>query len=51
MAEQNNNTREALEALLGRRNEHPERLAEIDREIWEAFGETHALWVLVLPQA
>jgi adenylate cyclase len=37
---------EALERLLERRNEHPERLAEIDREIWEAFGETHALWVL-----
>jgi class 3 adenylate cyclase len=40
------NTRQALEALLGQRNEHPERLAEIDREIWETFGETHALWVL-----
>ena len=35
-----------LQALLRRRNEHPERLAEIDREIWEAFGETHAIWVL-----
>jgi adenylate cyclase len=37
---------EALERMLERRNEHPERLTEIDREIWEAFGETHALWVL-----
>ncbi|MDB4983695.1 MAG: putative adenylate/guanylate cyclase, partial [Myxococcales bacterium] len=37
---------EALARLLERRNEHPERLTEIDREIWEAFGETHALWVL-----
>jgi class 3 adenylate cyclase len=41
-----NNTRQALEQLLARRNEHPERLHEIDREIWDAFGETHALWVL-----
>jgi class 3 adenylate cyclase len=46
MSEQRNNTRQALQALLGQRNEHPERLAEIDREIWAAFGETHALWVL-----
>jgi adenylate cyclase len=38
--------RETLGRLLERRNEHPEQLAEIDREIWEAFGETHALWVL-----
>ncbi len=37
---------EALARMLERRNEHPERLTEIDREIWEAFGETHALWVL-----
>jgi adenylate cyclase len=37
---------EALERMLERRNEHPEKLAEIDRQIWEAFGETHALWVL-----
>jgi class 3 adenylate cyclase len=35
-----------LQHLLERRNEHPENLAEIDREIWEAFGETHAIWVL-----
>jgi len=41
-----NNTRQALEALLARRNEHPEGLSEIDREIWEVFGERHALWVL-----
>jgi class 3 adenylate cyclase len=39
-------TRETLDRLLARRNEHPEHLADIDREIWEAFGETHSLWVL-----
>jgi class 3 adenylate cyclase len=39
-------THEALERLLERRNEHPESLAEIDAEIWAAFGETHAVWVL-----
>jgi class 3 adenylate cyclase len=38
--------RAALATLLTRRNEHPEKLAEVDREIWETFGETHALWVL-----
>jgi adenylate cyclase len=37
---------EVLDRLLEQRNEHPERLAEIDREIWTAFGETHAVWVL-----
>jgi adenylate cyclase len=40
------NSRDALERLLHERNEHPERLAEIDRTIWEVFGETHAVWVL-----
>jgi class 3 adenylate cyclase len=40
------NTRHALERLLDKRNEHPEHLTEIDREIWDAFGETHAVWVL-----
>ena len=40
------NGRRELERLLELRNQHPERLAEIDREIWAAFGETHALWVL-----
>jgi class 3 adenylate cyclase len=35
-----------LERLLQKRNEHPENLVEIDREIWQAFGETHAIWVL-----
>jgi class 3 adenylate cyclase len=39
-------TRYALEKLLEQRNEHPERLAEIDRQLWAAFGETHAVWVL-----
>jgi adenylate cyclase len=40
------NTRHALERLLDKRNEHPEHLADVDREIWDAFGETHAVWVL-----
>jgi adenylate cyclase len=41
-----NNTRETLERLLAARNEHPERLSQIDREIWETFGATRAVWVL-----
>lgn len=40
------NTRHALDLLLDKRNEHPEQLTDIDREIWDAFGETHAVWVL-----
>jgi class 3 adenylate cyclase len=39
-------TRQVLERLLAQRNEHPEHLADIDREIWDEFGETHAVWVL-----
>ena len=39
-------TRELLERLLAERNEHPEHLTEIDRQIWAAFGETRAVWVL-----
>ena len=39
-------TRRALQRLLALRNEHPERLAEIDRRIHEAFAETHAVMVL-----
>ena len=39
-------TRHQLERLLEKRNEHPEQLAEVDREIWATFGETHAVWVL-----
>ena len=39
-------TRASLDELLVERNEHPERLAEIDRRIWEDFGETRAVWVL-----
>jgi class 3 adenylate cyclase len=35
-----------LEALLEARNEHPERLAEIDEEIWRRFGQTAAVLVL-----
>ena len=41
-----NESRELLERLIAERNEHPERLAEIDRRIWDAFGATHAVWVL-----
>jgi class 3 adenylate cyclase len=39
-------TRRALQRLLALRNEHPERLAEIDRRIHETFAETHAVMVL-----
>ncbi len=35
-----------LERLLALRNEHPERLSEIDREIHAVFAETHAVMVL-----
>jgi class 3 adenylate cyclase len=35
-----------LERLLSARNEHPERLTDIDRQIWTAFGATCAVWVL-----
>jgi class 3 adenylate cyclase len=35
-----------LERLLAARNEHPERLTDIDRQIWEAFGATCAVWIL-----
>jgi class 3 adenylate cyclase len=38
--------RRALDRMLGLRNEHPERLVEIDREIHESFAETHAVLVL-----
>ncbi|HVZ74220.1 MAG TPA: adenylate/guanylate cyclase domain-containing protein [Polyangia bacterium] len=44
--EPHKHTRHDLNRLLERRNEHPETLADIDREIWAAFGQTHALWVL-----
>jgi class 3 adenylate cyclase len=36
----------ALENLLKERNETPERLAEIDKKIWDTFGKTCAVWVL-----
>jgi len=36
----------ALKDLLKERNENPERLAEIDKKIWDAFGKTCAVWVL-----
>jgi class 3 adenylate cyclase len=39
-------TRHELEKMLEKRNEHPERLTAVDREIWDTFGETNAVWVL-----
>ena len=39
-------TRAALDRLLSERNEHPERLEEIDRAIHAAFCETRAVLVL-----
>ena len=36
----------AFENLLKERNEYPERLAEIDKKIWNTFGKTCAVWVL-----
>lgn len=39
-------SRAALDRLLSARNEHPERLAEIDREIQERFARVHAVLVL-----
>ena len=39
-------TRAALDRLLAARNEHPERLVAIDREIQERFAQTHAVMVL-----
>ena len=39
-------TRQVLDRLLATRNEHPERLTEIDHEIWRQFGATRAVWVL-----
>ena len=38
--------RRELDRLLALRNEHPEQLAEIDREIYATFAETHAVMVL-----
>ncbi|MFT3926291.1 MAG: adenylate/guanylate cyclase domain-containing protein [Myxococcales bacterium] len=37
---------QALAKLLAHRNEHPERLYEIDQQIRERFEQTHALLVL-----
>jgi class 3 adenylate cyclase len=36
----------ALANMLNERNEYPERLAEIDKKIWDNFGKTCAVWVL-----
>ena len=41
-----NNAREELNQLLQERNEHPEKIDEIDRKIRETFGETKAILVL-----
>ena len=40
------NTHDELRRLLRERNEHPERLADIDRRIGETFTHTHAVMVL-----
>ncbi len=40
------NSRAALERLLDQRNEHPERLVEIDAEIERVFAQIHAIFVL-----
>jgi class 3 adenylate cyclase len=40
------NPRHELAQLLQERNEHPERMAEIDAKIKETFGETHAILVM-----
>lgn len=39
-------SRRTLERLLDHRNEHPEKLAEIDREIQKQFARTRAILVL-----
>jgi class 3 adenylate cyclase len=40
------NKREELYRLLQERNEHPERIAEIDQKIRDTFAEKHAIMVL-----
>jgi len=37
---------DAFKDMLKERNEYPERLAEIDKKIWNTFGKTCAVWVL-----
>lgn len=39
-------TRAGLAELLQERNEHPERAAEVDQQIRDIFGETHAILVM-----
>ncbi|MBV9211253.1 MAG: adenylate/guanylate cyclase domain-containing protein [Acidobacteria bacterium] len=39
-------TRADLRRMLQERNEHPERMAEIDAAIKETFGETHAILIM-----
>ena len=40
------NNRNSLQNLLQERNEHPERMAEIDAQINAAFRQTHAILVM-----
>jgi hypothetical protein len=40
------NTKAELQRLLQLRNEHPEKIAEIDGQIQTIFAETHAILVL-----
>lgn len=42
----NKNTRSYLEQLLQERNEHPEKIAEIEAEINATFRQTHAIVVI-----
>jgi adenylate cyclase len=44
--EMSKNTLERLGQLLQERNEHPERAAQIDAQVSEVFGETHAVLVM-----
>jgi adenylate cyclase len=41
-----NNTREELNRLLQERNEYPDRAEQVDAQIRETFGETHAVMVM-----
>src|SRR5207253_11280484 len=39
-------TKAELSKLLQERNEYPDRASTINAEIWETFGETHAVMVM-----
>jgi class 3 adenylate cyclase len=45
-SEMKQNTRARLGQLLQERNEYPERAAQIDAQVSEIFGETHAVLVM-----